>query len=50
MNAFLGPIEPGLWAIDFETGELNLSIFKTKLRITGLYAEKYLKDNFFLVV
>ena len=46
MNVFLGPIEPGLWAIDFKTRELNFSFFKTKHIITGLLPEKYLKTAF----
>ena len=36
MNVFLGPIEPALWAIDFEKGELNSTVRQRMFKTTNL--------------
>ena len=45
MNVFLGPIEPALWAIDFEKGELNSTILERMFKTTNLKKKKNVYDE-----
>ena len=45
MNVFLGPIEPALWAIDFEKGELNSTVLERMFKTTNLKEKNILYDK-----